>query len=43
MFADMNQNLDPLYYGVMNNRENWNQLASDHERKMENMATKDHG
>ncbi|XP_069140348.1 cGMP-specific 3',5'-cyclic phosphodiesterase-like isoform X2 [Argopecten irradians] len=34
MFAEMNKKLDPLYKGVMNNRDNWQKMADEHERKM---------
>lgn len=34
MFAELNTKLEPLYSGVNNNRNNWQALADEHERKM---------
>ncbi|XP_060078582.1 cGMP-specific 3',5'-cyclic phosphodiesterase-like isoform X2 [Ylistrum balloti] len=33
MFAEMNKKLDPLYKGVMNNRDNWQKMADEHEQQ----------
>ncbi|XP_062580029.1 cGMP-specific 3',5'-cyclic phosphodiesterase-like isoform X5 [Saccostrea cucullata] len=32
MFAEMNQNLRPLYDGVLDNKKHWQELAEKHER-----------
>ncbi|XP_061185841.1 cGMP-specific 3',5'-cyclic phosphodiesterase-like isoform X5 [Saccostrea echinata] len=32
MFAEMNQNLRPLYDGVLDNKKHWQELADKHER-----------
>ncbi|XP_033757237.1 cGMP-specific 3',5'-cyclic phosphodiesterase-like isoform X5 [Pecten maximus] len=42
MFAEMNKKLDPLYKGVMSNRDNWQKMADEHERKMAEGKQADH-
>lgn len=34
MFAELNPGLEPMFVGVSNNRNNWQALAEDNERKI---------